>query len=194
MNHSITQNQETDPATWLDDYGDALYRYAMIRVRSEPLAEDMVQDTLLAAWQSFTQFSGQSSIKTWLIGILKHKIIDHFRKHRHETESLDDFEDDDALLAHSFDDDGHWKINLINWGSPDKVVDDEQFWQVFYRCLNRLPSTMADVFSLRMLEDLSIEECCKVLAMETTNQLCVTLSRARLKLRQCLEIQWFNQG
>ncbi|MDD5273254.1 MAG: sigma-70 family RNA polymerase sigma factor, partial [Methylovulum sp.] len=96
----------SDPSKWLDDYGDALYRYALLRVRSEPLAEDMVQETLLAAWQSFAQFTGQSSVKTWLIGIMKHKIIDHFRKYSHETDSLDDFEDDDALLAHSFDEIG----------------------------------------------------------------------------------------
>ncbi|MDD2723157.1 MAG: sigma-70 family RNA polymerase sigma factor [Methylovulum sp.] len=183
-----------DPAAWLADYGDALYRYAMLRVRSEPLAEDMVQETLLAAWQSFAQFNGQSSVKTWLIGIMKHKIIDHFRKYSHETESLDDFEDTDELLAHSFDADGHWKIKLIDWGTPDKSINDEQFWQVFYRCLARLPQNMADLFILRTVEGLSSEECCKVLAIETTNQLCVALSRTRLKLRQCLEIQWFDQG
>jgi RNA polymerase sigma-70 factor (ECF subfamily) len=190
----MSQTSTSDPSTWLDDYGDALYRYAMLRVRSEPLAEDMVQETLLAAWQSFGSFTGQSTVKTWLIGILKHKIIDHIRKYRHETESLDDFEDDDALMAHSFDADGHWKINLINWGSPDKVMDDGQFWEVFYRCLARLPQNMADLFMLRTVEGLSSEECCKILAIGTTNQVCVALSRTRLKLRQCLEIQWFDRG
>jgi len=190
----MTQPTLSDPSTWLDDYGDALYRYALLRVRSEPLAEDMVQETLLAGWQSLAQFTGQASVKTWLIGILKHKIIDHFRKYSHETDSLDDFEDDEELLAHSFDADGHWKINLINWGTPDKAISDEQFWQVFYRCLARLPQNMADLFILRTVEGLSSEECCKVLAIETTNQLCVALSRTRLKLRQCLEIQWFDKG
>ncbi|ASF45109.1 sigma-70 family RNA polymerase sigma factor [Methylovulum psychrotolerans] len=186
----------SDPAKWLDEYGDALYRYALLQLRSEPLAEDMVQETLLAAWQSFAQFNGQSSVKTWLIGILKHKIIDHFRKYRHErdSESLDNFDDDDALLAHSFDADGHWKIPLINWGTPDKALTDEQFWQVFYRCLARLPQDMADLFILRTVDGLSSEECCKLLAIATTNQLCVALSRTRLKLRQCLEAQWFDRG
>jgi RNA polymerase sigma-70 factor (ECF subfamily) len=183
-----------NPNTWLDDHGDALFRYAMIRVRSEATAEDLVQETLLAAWQSFAQFSGQSTVKTWLIGILKHKIIDHFRKHRHETVSLDDFATDEALLAHQFDEDGHWRINLINWGTPDQAMDNEQFWQVFYRCLARLPQNMADLLVLRTVDGLSSEACCKLLAMETTNQLCVALSRTRMKLRQCLELNWFEQG
>ena len=68
----------TSPENWLNDYGDILYRYALIRVRSEATAEDLVQETLLAGIQAIDRFSGQSTVRTWLVGILKHKIIDHF--------------------------------------------------------------------------------------------------------------------
>lgn len=187
----MPQLPPTDPAAWLHEYGDILYRYALIRVRSEPTAEDMVQETLLAGFQSFEKFTGQSSVKTWLIGILKHKIIDHFRKNQLTT-SLDDGEMGEDLLAYQFNDQGHWKVNLVEWVTPDQLIDDVQFWQTFHHCLARLPENMADLFMLRAMEGLSGEECCKVLNIATTNQLCVALSRTRMKLRQCLETNWFG--
>ncbi|GAB6140389.1 sigma-70 family RNA polymerase sigma factor [Methylosoma difficile] len=183
----------SDPSTWLDEHGDAMYRFALNRLHSEELAEDMVQETLLAAWQAFDKFTGQSSERTWLIGIMKHKIIDHYRKNYRESDSLDEFADDDALMAHAFDDHGHWKIKLISWGTPDSAFSDNQFWQVFHRCLARLPKAMSDLFMLRAVDGLAAEECCKLLAMETTNQLNVALSRTRFKLRQCLEVHWFDK-
>jgi RNA polymerase sigma-70 factor (ECF subfamily) len=182
----------SDPSTWLDEHGDAMYRFALNRLHSEELAEDMVQETLLAAWQAFDKFTGQSSERTWLIGIMKHKIIDHYRKNYRESDSLDEFADEDALMAHAFDSHGHWKIKLINWGTPDSAFADNQFWQVFHRCLARLPKAMVDLFMLRAVDDLAVEDCCKLLAMETTNQLNVALSRTRFKLRQCLEVHWFE--
>lgn len=187
MNPSAT----SEPESWLNDYGDMLYRYAFLRVRSEATAEDLVQDTLLAGLQGFKNFSGQSSVKTWLVGILKHKIIDHFRKNRHQITTLGESEMGDDLLAYQFDENGHWQISLVEWATPDKSLDKEQFWQAFNDCLSRLPKNMADLFVLRTMEDLSSEECCKVLGLNSTNQMWVNLSRIRMKLRQCLDTHWF---
>jgi len=184
---------EHDPSKWLDDFGDALYRYALVRVRSEPVAEDLVQETLLAGLVSLDKFSGQASVKTWLTGILKHKIVDYFRKHSNEPVFISDFEDDDGVSAYQFDGQGHWQVDLIEWGSPDKVMDSDQFWKIFYHCLARLPQNMADLFTLRAVQGLSSEECCKVIGMASTNQMCVALSRTRMKLRLCLESQWFGE-
>ncbi len=184
---------DTSPENWLNDYGDLLYRYALIRVRSEATAEDLVQETLLAGFQSFDRFSGQSTVRTWLVGILKHKIIDHFRKNRHEITTLNDTETADDILAYQFDQQGNWKINLIEWGTPEKSMDNEQFWVVFNDCLSRLPQRMADLLLLRTVDGLETEECCALLGFETDNQLWVTLSRTRVKLRLCLETNWFSK-
>ena len=181
------------PENWLNDYGDMLYRYALVRVRSEATAEDLVQETLLAGLKSFANFSGQSSVSTWLTGILKHKIIDHFRKNHHEMISLSDADFGEDLLNTQFDQQGHWKIDLDEWITPDRSLNDQQFWQVFQQCLERLPKKMADLLLLRTIKDVSSEDCCKLLGFETTNQLWVTLSRTRMKLRQCLDVKWFGQ-
>ena len=181
------------PENWLNDYGDILYRYAFIRVRSESTAEDLVQETLLAGLQAVERFSGQSTVRTWLIGILKHKIIDHFRKNRHEVTTLNNDETAKDALAYQFDQQGHWKINLIEWGTPEKSMDNEQFWLAFNDCLSRLPQRMADLLLLRTVDGIETEECRALLGFDTDNQLWVTLSRTRMKLRLCLETNWFGK-
>ena len=181
------------PVVWLNEYGDLLFRYALIRVRSEETAEDLVQETLLAGLQAFKNFNGKSSVSTWLISILKHKIIDFFRKNRNEAASYNADESMDELIKLQFDDRGHWKMNLVEWNSPEQSFDEEQFWQVFQHCLAKLPVNMANLFMLRVVDGLSSEDCCKLLEMNSTNQLWVNLSRVRMKLRQCLDIYWFNQ-
>lgn len=178
---------------WLDDYGDMLYRYALLRVRSQAVAEDLVQDTLLAGIQSFQNFSGKSSVQTWLISILKHKIIDHFRKSKKENIEFIDADAGKDLFSRQFDDQGHWKKPPASWAIPENTLENEQFWQIYRQCLSDLPGRMADLFMLRTIENLPSEDCCKILDFKTTNQLWVTLSRARMKLRRCLETLWFNQ-
>ena len=189
MSHSKNES----PENWLNDYGDMLYRYALVRVRSEVSAEDLVQETLLAGIQGFDKFTGQSSVSTWLTGILKHKIMDYFRKNRIETLTFDHSDSDEDLLTYQFDQQGHWQMDLLEWATPERCLNDQQFWLVFQQCLNRLPQKMADLLMLRTLSDISSEDCCNVLGFETTNQLWVSLSRARMKLRQCLDVKWFEQ-
>lgn len=189
----MSQLSKSELTTWLNDHGDTLYGYALIRVRSRTVAEDLVQETLLAGSQAYQSFSGQSSVNTWLTGILKHKIIDYFRKNSHESISLDDPEIAENLLAYHFDHNGSWKISLVEWTTPDQTLHEEQFWQVFHECLSRLPEAMANLFMLRIVDGIASEECCKILNIATTNQLCVALSRTRMKLRLCLETHWFDK-
>ena len=145
--------KNTAPENWLDEYGDILYRYALARVHNEATAEDLVQDTLLAGLQAYANFSGNSTLRTWLIGILKHKIIDHFRKN--QTLSLDDTELGIDILAHQFDQRDHWKINLIDWRTPDEAINNSEFKHVFHNCISRLPQKMADLLMLNTIEGLS---------------------------------------
>jgi RNA polymerase sigma-70 factor, ECF subfamily len=189
----MTQKTDKNPENWLHDYGDKLYRYALVRVRSTTIAEDLLQETLLAGILAFDKFSGQSSVSTWLTGILKHKIIDHFRKNQHESLSLSDADLGEDLLNYQFDHQGHWHSDLIEWKTPDNNLNDQQFWLVFQQCIDRLPKKMADLLMLRTIGGVSSEDCCKVLGFKTTNQLWVTLSRTRMKLRQCLDVKWFEK-
>lgn len=180
----------SDPASWVDRHGDALFRYALLRVRDAGLAEDLVQECFLAALDARTRFAGQSSERTWLIGILKRKVIDHLRRaaQEHRLESLDPAGGAEEAF---FDRRGHWTSAPSRWaGDPRKRMETREFWDVFQRCLVGLSQHLADAFLLRELDQLSSEEVCKVLNLSPTN-LWARLHRARLGLRRCLEAHGF---
>jgi len=182
----------SDPSTWVAQHGDALFRYALMKMRDESQAEDMVQETFLAALKARENFSGNSSEKTWLIGILKHKIIDHFRKHKRE-QSSDDIESLSEQLSQQFDHTGHWSIPMRAWQEPEQAHEDKEFWKVFSACIAHLPDHLADLFILREVKGLSSEDICKLLDISTTNNMWVMLSRSRMRLRGCLDTRWFNR-
>ena len=189
----MSKQQTENPDNWLNEHGDMLYRYALIRVQSEQVAEDLVQETLLAGLKSVESFSGKSTVRTWLTGILKHKIIDHFRKKHQQTISLNDESEDQELLNTLFTHNGSWATELKSWQSPEQDFENQQFWQAFQFCLSRLPQNMADLFLMRTMEGMSTDDCCKVFGFTTTNQLWTTISRARMRLRTCLGHQWFEK-
>ena len=184
---------ELDPSRWLEEYGDTLFRYALGRLNDTSHAEDMVQETLMAALQSRTSYSGLASEKTWLIGILKHKIVDFIRKQIRET-TVDDISAlSDATVENGidklFDARGHWIRPPRNWGNPDKDLLNHQFLEIFDACLRHLKPALAQVFSLRELSGLSNEEICNKLNITATN-CSVMLYRARMGLRHCIDVQW----
>jgi RNA polymerase sigma-70 factor (ECF subfamily) len=188
---SILNNPIENPEKWVDLYGDYLYRFALYRVYETTVAEDLVQETFLAALGSFKNFQYHSSIKTWLTGILKHKIIDHFRKQAKEQQ-MNDIESNINKLEDLFDQNGHWKIKPANWNAdPQKLYDQKEFIKVLHKCLTELPGRQASAFILREIVGKNTKEICKILDVSTTN--CwVLLHRARMYLRRCLEINWFT--
>jgi len=181
----------SDPALWLDNHGDALYRYALLRLRDSMLAEDMVQETLLAAVEARTRYAGDASERTWLIGILKHKIIDQLRKNRREA-PLAEAPAADAIDA-LFDRAGHWRIDIRQWSEPDRALEQHEFWRIFTDCIEHLPPRLAAAWMRREFDGLDTATICQELAIGTTNNLWVMLSRARLQLRQCLDAHWFQR-
>ena len=195
MNESSTpRRQLSDPETWLAQHGDALYRYAYFRLRDRAQAEDLVQETLIAALQARQGFGGRSSERTWLIGILKNKLVDYLRKSVRErplAELAGTESEIDALFDAS--DEDHWKKPPADWTNPTHALEQKQFWKIFIECIEALPVRQAQAFSLCELEGLEGEEACKVLGIATTN-LWVMMHRARLRLRECLEAHWFGQG
>ncbi len=185
---------KVDPTRWVDEHGDCLYRYALVRVRTPEAAEDLVQDTLLAAVRTQDRFAGRSSERSWLVGILKHKIVDYHRKLGRETTFTDlEFLQDE--YAHKFVAGGWWNHDRgpHAWKPrADAVVHQAEFWQTMRDCLGKLPSRVAAVFTLREMEEVPGKEICATLNLSEDN-LWVMLHRARMALRECLEIHWFDQ-
>ena len=179
------------PETWVDRYGDYLYRFALARIKDPSLAEDLVQETLLAALQGRKGFQRRSALQTWLTAILKHKIIDHLRKKK-RIQTIEDIDAVGETVDGFYEKKGAWRIRPGNWDiNPAKVLEQRQFMDVLYRCLSELPERLAKAFVLREMEGLSTEELCKSMQITATNSW-VMLYRARSYLRRCLEINWFE--
>ena len=179
------------PESWVDSYGDFLYRFALSRVKDPSVAEDLVQETFLAALRARENFKGHSRGRTWLIAILKHKIVDHIRKKIREPstdkiETLTDKDDPD------FNEDGKWQMRPGKWAvNPGNLYEQKEFIDVLYHCLAELPERLAEAFIKREMEGLSTDEVCKELGITATNSW-VMLYRARMSLRRCLENKWLN--
>lgn len=191
---AVNDGELSDPNDWIDRYGGYLFKYALLRLQDPELAEDLIQEALLAALQARQTFTGRSSEKTWLVGILKHKIIDHIRRvSRRRT--VGEVELSPAELERSFDPLGHWAEGMgpIEWGKkPDLLFEQKEFWGVLEQCLSQLSPRQARAFTLREMDGLSSQEICKVLNVSATN-LWVMLHRARKQLRNCLDLKWFGQ-
>jgi RNA polymerase sigma-70 factor (ECF subfamily) len=172
-----------------------LMRVARLQLRDTALAEDVVQDTLAAALTAKDGFTGRSSVKTWLTGILKHKIVDAIRRKQREpiAASILDEEGDLDDLDGLFRQGGAWQAPPADWGDPEQSLARQQFFDVMQTCLEKLPPNTARVFVMREVLELSSEEICKELTI-TANNLWVILYRARMSLRECLELNWFSDG
>ena len=175
----------------LNDLRTYLLRYAMRQLRDPALAEDVVQETLLAALDSRSAFTGKSAYRTWAVGILKHKIVDASRRQSREQPIASDEGSEAEAIDALFDAGGSWRELPANWGDPEKSFEDGRFWEALEHCLEGLPARMARVFLMREVMEQDSEDVCKEMAITPTN-LWVLLHRARLGLRECLDSKWFG--
>jgi RNA polymerase sigma-70 factor, ECF subfamily len=189
-----SRGHRSDAASWLEVHGDALYRYARARAGSREVAEDLVQETLLAALEARDRFQNRSSVRTWLLSILRHKIIDHYRRRepgRQPTQGNNETTNTQAIMSRFFTQDGFWCEPPSRWKSPEQALMDDEFWRVVDGCLGDLPRSLAQAFVLRELDSVAVAELCAILDLSPGN-LRVRLHRARLLLRACLEERWFD--
>ncbi len=179
-----------DPQQWLEDHGDVLYAYAWRRVGDVQRAEDLVQETLLAAWKHRDQFKQQAKPRTWLIAILKRKIIDDRRK-QHDNVSLNVLDQPEPV--ETFNRRGRWvKPKPQAWNTPpDAEMLSRELWDILHRCIDELPEKLGLAFKLREIGEKDTQECCKQLGVSPSN-LAVRLHRARLSLRRCMQAKWFH--
>jgi RNA polymerase sigma-70 factor (ECF subfamily) len=187
----------SDPDQWVELHGDYLFRYAMMRLRDAAKAEDAVQDTFLAALKGGKNFAGRSAEKSWLVGILKNKICDYYRKAGRETPFTDlefysDEESDRFVPVGLFKDSWIHELGPQEWTNPGASLDREIFWQTFRDCANKLPKKVGAVFTLREVDGIEGREVCALLNI-SENNLWVMLHRARMALRRCMEVNWFGK-
>ncbi len=180
------------PEFWVDRYGDTLYRYALLRVRDPAVAEEVVQETFVSAIQSLSGFEQRSAEKTWLTGILKHKIIDHHRKVAAKYTREAPLETAGPAPGEDFDSDGGWADKPSRWSpSPEELYDRSEFRKILAKCLGTVSRRPAGVFTMKEIDGEDSEKICKDLGITATN-LWVMLYRARMSLRKCLEKRWFK--
>jgi len=184
------QFAKADPKKWLELYGTMLYQYALPRVNDVIVAEDLVQDTFLAALKGLDRYRGEASEKNWLFTILKNKIIDHYRKKSTEQAvmSMPDLQKTDDSW---FNEEGRWAENRLpqDWKSADDQIEQKEIRKIINWCKDHLKNIQQMVFTLKYLENLKSEEICKVLNITSSNYW-VLLHRARLQMRDCVEKRW----
>ncbi len=171
---------------WVEEYTEELIRWAFHKVSDIQQAEDLVQDTFLAAAEKIGSFKGNSSPKTWLFSILNHKIIDFYRKKVRQPVPAD------TALSGLFDSHGTWKKDRRphDWGQDTmSLLNDEEFMAVLKECMDALPDQWSTCIKLKYLMSKKGEEICQELGITPTN-LWQIVHRARLSLRECIELNW----
>ena len=187
---SNTKEHKLEPNTWVDRYADYLYSYAIVRVNDSEVAKDLVQETFFAGFKSAKNFLGKSTEKTWLVSILKRKVVDHYRKINSNKGK--------AEVRMNFYESGEHEGNWIeerapqSWkNSSDSAIENEELKVQLEQCINSLPDKYAMVFRMKTIQEFETEEICKELQISTSN-LWVMIHRARTQLRKCMEEHWFR--
>jgi len=186
------------PQMWVEQHGNYLFNYAIVRVNDREKAEDLVQETFLAGLKAKDNFQGKSSERTWLISILKRKVIDTYRKqYSSKVSSMSEYEQDisDGDFYRTEDPfKGHWlegKGPHSNSLMPEDEMEKEELMEIISRCIKNLPPNLAAAFAMKMIDEAESDEICKELGITASN-LWVMLHRARLKMRTCVEIKWLK--
>lgn len=194
---AASSNTNLADPVYLNELRAQMLKFATIQLRDEALAEDAVQEALIGALKNAGSFSRRSALKTWVFAILKNKIADVIRKRQRivEVSRLQSGHEDEDNLDKLFDSRGFWQQDErpISWSQPMESLKNEHFWKVFEACLNGLPESQARLFMMREFLELNSSEICEELDISTSN-LHVMLYRARLRLRECLENNWFSEG
>ncbi len=197
-NMSDTNEHKLDPQKWVERYGDYLYSYAIGRVNDSGKAEDLVQETFLAALKARDRFRGASTERTWLISILKRKIIDTYRKKYSSKETSfgehdgtvfdgDFYRSEEPFKGHWLEGSGPNSHSLL----PDGELEQEELMRFINLCIENLPAPLAAAFIMRMIDEEDSDTICKELDITPSN-LWVMLHRARLRMRECLEKKWLS--
>lgn len=174
-----------------------MVKFATLQLSNSHAAEDAVQEALMGALKNAKSFAGRAALKTWVFAILKNKIADVLRQKQRmvDASSLLREDEEGEDFSELFDQKGFWQADEkpATWGNPQDSLHQNQFWKVFEVCLEALPGNQARVFMMKEFVELDANEICNTVGITTTN-LNVMLHRSRLRLRKCLENNWFIKG
>ena len=183
---------EQGPETWVDQYGDYLYRYALMRLKDPAAAQDVLQETYIAGFKGLEKFDGRVNVKYWLRGILRNKIVDYIRKAVREQpyENPLELEDDDGISHNKMKYFGIPSSEPMPWDfEPHQAYEQTEFWSIFRNCVDQLNENHRRAFVLKEIEGLSTEEVCEIMDI-SPNNLWVVIHRARTQLKSLLEKNW----
>ena len=179
-----------NPTKWIDNYSDYLFRYTFIRVNNHEVSKDLVQETFFSGLKSAKNFQGKATERTWLISILKRKIIDHYRK----TNSKKGQAEVRMNFYNDGENEGDWIEERVpqSWDNEvEKKLENTELQYQIDLCIEKLPKKYAMVFRMKTIQEVDTEVICKELGISSSN-LWVIIHRARMQLRKCLEDNWFN--
>lgn len=175
--------------SWVKLFTSDLLSYALAKVQQKEIAEDLVQDTFLAAYKGYNTFKNKSNDKTWLFSILKHKISDHYRS-KYKSGTLVSSE----VMDQFFDENQRWKSEYRpqNWRNEKELLDDPEFAKELKGCFEKLPQKWSSAMHLKYLEEQDADGICAQLEITKTSFWQI-VHRAKLQLRNCLELKWFKK-
>lgn len=186
-------NQEKhtlNPDKWVDLYADYLFNYTITRIDNVELAKDIVQETFFSSLKAMKNYRGDASERTWLVSILKRKIIDQYRKMNSKKGR--------AEIRVNFYEEGNNKGSWLEervpqtWGSGiENDIESRELGIAINNCVDALPSKYSTVFKMKTIQNIDTEDICNELDISSSN-LWVIIHRARLQLRKCIEDSWFK--
>lgn len=188
----LTQKNEVI-ISWVNQYSTDLFRWAKTRTSNIEVAEDLVQETFVAALSGIDKFEGRSNPRTWLLGILSNKIND-FHRQNYLKKSGDSSAESSVILRTMFDENEHWREQEApkSWNHDDNnILDDEEFTETLESCLKKLPADWRSILQLKYLNEKKGEIICQEMGITQTNFWQI-VHRAKLQMRKCLEVNWFE--
>lgn len=189
----IKENSKTILENWVNQFSDELFSWALYKTSSKETAEDLVQETFLAAFHKIDTFQGKSQPKTWLFSILNNKVIDYYRLSARTTKQTFSISENSGyeLSDGLFNETENWKDNDINpiWDQEEELLDNPEFNNVMQGCMEDLPQKWKFAVTSKYLTDKNADEICQELEITTSNYWQI-VHRAKLLLKKCLEMKW----
>lgn len=182
-------NHHINPSRWIELYSDYLFNYTISRVNDREIAKDIIQDTFFAGLKSMKNFKGEASERTWLISILKRKIIDYYRKINSKKSQAE------VRMTYNTDEnEGDWleeRVEDEGYLNAQEALENTELGDAIYDCLSKLPEKQAAVFKMKTILNYETDAICNELNITASN-LWVIIHRARTALAECMEEHWFK--
>lgn len=175
------------PNQWIELYSDYLFNYTISRVNDREIAKDIIQDTFFAGLKSMKNFKGEASERTWLISILKRKIVDYYRRINSKKGQAEI-----RMQYNTDENEGDWLEERIpdeNDLNAEERIENSELGDALYNCLDQLTEKQATVFKMKTILNYDTETICNELNITASN-LWVIIHRARIAMAECMEKNW----